>query len=310
MKTALIFPGQGSQYVGMGRDFYDKYQTSREIFLKLDHLLNRDISGLIFSGDKDELSQTQNSQPAIMATSIAILNTLISEDLISNNSFQAVAGHSLGEYSALVANKSLTFEESAALLEVRSKAMQECMPLGTGGMIAIIGSKNNNIKNLIENPSIKGRVYIANDNADGQIVLSGEIDAINYIVNNSKELEIKRAIKLSVSAPFHCELMRNASEIMGTELKKYKFRKFNVPLFSNVTSNKCNAEEISRLLELQVISKVRWREIIENMINDGFESFIEIGPGNVLTNLVRRISKNVNTYSISTISDIEKFKNL
>ena len=306
MKTALIFPGQGSQFAGMGHDFYLKYDISREIYKRLDDILERDLSNLIFSDKSDLLMQTQNSQPSIMATSVAIYNALVYEKLLTRGSFHFVAGHSLGEYSALVINESLIFEDSVRLLQIRSKAMQESMPLGTGGMIALIGCSNNVVEDVIARAKEVGKIYIANDNAHGQIVLSGEVNAIDYIEANAKMLNIKRAIKLPVSAPFHCELIQRASKTMQTEIINYKFRPFTVPLYSNVTSEICSSSEICNLLIDQIVSKVRWREIIENMIRDGVSRFIEIGPGNVLTNLVKRASKDVVTISISKVEDLDK----
>ncbi len=310
MKTAVIFPGQGSQYKGMGHDFYNNYQESKQIYDTLNDILKKDLASLIFFGEETELSHTQNSQPAIMATSIAILKALISEKLLSSNSFQAVAGHSLGEYSALVANDSINFEVSVNLLKARSKAMQESMPIGTGGMIALIGCQDDKVQETIEKAFNHGKIFVANDNAIGQIVLSGEIGAIEYILKQSKDLGIKRVIKLPVSAPFHCELMGHASSVMELELQKIDFHRFSVPLYSNVTAKICDENTISKLLIEQVVSKVRWREILENMIKDGFERFIEIGPGSVLTNLVKRVSSNVETYSISKLDDFEKLSKI
>ena len=270
MKTAVIFPGQGSQNIGMGYDFYKNYESSKNVYDQLNFILDKDAKSMIFSGNESELSETQNSQPAIMATSIAIFRAMLDEKLLSDSSFQAVAGHSLGEYSALVANGSLEFEESVRLLKIRSKAMQESMPLGTGGMVALIGCTNETIKNVVKFASEKGSIYIANDNADGQVVLSGEKDAIEFILDNAKILKIRKAIKLSVSAPFHCDLMKSASDVLKLELQKTKFKKFIVPLYSNVTAKPCSSKEIAELLIDQVISRVRWREIIENMVQDGF----------------------------------------
>ena len=306
MKTALIFPGQGSQFIGMGVDFYNKYPVSQEIFSQLNKTLDRDLSKLIFQGDIIELSKTQNSQPAIMATSIAILNALKAENLISENSYQAVAGHSLGEYSALVANGSIKFTDSVRLLKIRSKAMQESMPLGTGGMIALLGCSKELINKVMDESSRQGKIYIANDNADGQIVLSGVKSSIDFILENTKNLGIRKAILLPVSAPFHCELMKYAADVLSVEINDVKFNKFSVPLYSNVTSKLCSENEISNLLIQQIVSTVRWRELVLNMINDGVQRFIEIGPGNVLSNLVKRISKNATVISIEKIEDFEK----
>ncbi len=310
MKTALIFPGQGSQYVKMGHDFYSKYDVSRDIYDRLNESIDRNLSKLIFSGDEKELLQTQNSQPAIMATSICIFEALKYENLLDTKSYDCVAGHSLGEYSALVVNQGLRFEDSVKLLKFRSKAMQESMPLGTGGMIALIGCTEEDIENVMLNAEEYGKIFIANDNSKGQIVLSGEISAVDYISSNARELGLKRAIKLPVSAPFHCELINKASTAMKEEMPNYSFNSFTVPLYSNVTSKVCNEKEIANLLIEQIISKVRWREIVENMIKDGVQNFIEIGPGNVLTNLVKRASKDLVAISISKIEDFDKLDNL
>lgn len=310
MKTALIFPGQGSQFIGMGEDFYSNFQSSRDIYDQLDEIMGKSMTNLMFSGEESELAFTVNSQPSIMATSIAIFAPLIIEGKLKENTFHCVGGHSLGEYSALVANKSLSFESSVELLKIRSKAMQESMPIGTGGMAAIIGAKEDDINKILEDISSEGRAFIANDNAAGQVVISGEIKAIDYIVLNAKELGLKRVIKLSVSAPFHCELMSNASSVLKKEINKFTFNKFTVPIYSNVTSMPCDHSEIHELLVKQIVNKVRWREIVLNMINDGVERFIEIGPGNVLANLVKRISKETTSLSISKVEDFKKLDNI
>ena len=310
MKTALIFPGQGSQYIKMGLDFYSKYSVSRDIFERLDDSIEKNLSKLIFSGEEEELLKTQNSQPAIMATSISIFEALKYENFLDINTYDCVAGHSLGEYSALVVNQGLKFEDSVRLLKFRSKAMQDSMPVGTGGMIALIGCKEQDAIKAIINAGKYGKIFMANDNALGQIVLSGEISAIDYISHNSKDLGIKRAIKLPVSAPFHCELINSASKAMSEEISNYVFNSFTVPLYSNVTSEVCSENEIASLLIDQIISKVRWREIVENMIKDGVKNFIEIGPGNVLTNLVKRASKDLIAISISKLEDFDKLESL
>ena len=253
---------------------------------------------------------TENSQPSIMATSVAIFAALKESGKLDEHSFHCVAGHSLGEYSALVVNKSLDFKDSVELLRIRSKAMQESMPAGIGGMAAIIGGTEENIAGIINDISPEGKLYIANDNAIGQVVISGEMKAIDYIVSNSKKLGIKKAIKLSVSAPFHSDFMMKASMIMQNEIDNFNFNTFAVPIYSNVTSLPCNELEIKQILVKQIIKKVRWREIIANMINDGVERFIEIGPGNVLTNLVKRMSTETTSISISKVDDFEKLNNM
>ena len=310
MNIALIFPGQGSQYIGMGKDFFDSSEVSRSIFNNLDETMGTNMSELIFNGSEEELSKTTNSQPAIMSVSIAILREINSRGLLNNNKIHSVAGHSLGEYSALVANNSLSFKDSVKLLIIRSEAMQKSMPIGTGGMAAVLGQSEKEILLIIEKLKKYGKLFIANDNADGQIVLSGEINAIDHLCENAKSLGAKRAIKLPVSAPFHCELISEASSILKVELEKFSFDQFSYPLYSNVTAEKSDVNNVKSLLSRQIVNKVRWRETIQNMIRDKVETFIEIGPGNVLTNLLKRYSKGIKTVSIGKLSDLYKLENI
>ena len=310
MTIALLFPGQGSQFIGMGKDFYDRYESAKSVYNELDLALNRPLSDLIFEGSDIDISLTTNSQPAIMATSIAIFRTIQAEKLIDTNNIKFVAGHSLGEYSSLVANESLEFSDAAKLLKIRSEAMQESMPVGTGGMAALIGTSLEQIDDILPELSEHGKIYIANDNANGQVVLSGEISAIDYICDNSKKYNIKRAIKLPVSAPFHCELINSAAIALKKEVVNFHFKDFKYPLVSNVNAKPCSAENIQSLLVDQVVSRVRWREILEYMVNQNTTTFIEIGPGNVLTNLVKRMSKSTNAISISKIEDLSKLNEI
>ena len=310
MSLALLFPGQGSQFIGMGKDFSSKFIVANQIFSELDQILGRPLTEIMFDGNIDELTLTTNSQPAIMAVSSAILESIRSENLINFDSVKAVAGHSLGEYSALYATNSISFISSIKLLEVRSRAMQESMPVGTGGMAAVIGKSMLEVEALLDSIKNYGQVAIANDNADGQIVVSGEMSVINYLCENSKELGIKRALKLPVSAPFHCDLIQSASEKLSKVVNKYEFDEFSYDFYSNVTSEQCSNTEMPDLLVKQIISRVRWREIIENMIKNDISTFIEVGPGNVLSNLVKRINKSINTLSISKVEDLEKLNTI
>ncbi|MDA9652000.1 ACP S-malonyltransferase [Pelagibacteraceae bacterium] len=310
MTIALLFPGQGSQFIGMGKDFYDQYESAKSVYNELDLALNRPLSDLIFNGSDIDISLTTNSQPAIMATSIAIFRTIQAEKLTDTNNIKMVAGHSLGEYSSLVANESLEFSDAAKLLKIRSEAMQDSMPVGTGGMAALIGASLEQIDGILPELNEHGKIFIANDNANSQVVLSGEISAIDYICDNSKKYNIKRAIKLPVSAPFHCELINSAAIALKKEVVNFHFKDFKYPLVSNVNAKPCSAENIQSLLVDQVVSRVRWREILEYMVNQNTTTFIEIGPGNVLTNLVKRMSKSANAISISKIEDLSKLKEI
>ena len=310
MNIALIFPGQGSQYIGMGQDFFNGSSESKSTFENLDEIMGKKLSELIFNGSEEELAITTNSQPAIMSVSIAILREINVRGLLKNKNIHSVAGHSLGEYSALVANDSISFEDSVKLLIIRSEAMQRSMPIGTGGMAAVLGQSEEETLHLVQKLKKHGKLFIANDNANGQIVLSGEIKAIDYLCNNARSLGVKRAIKLPVSAPFHCELINDASLSFKLELEKFNFSQFSYPLYSNVTAEKSESKNIKKLLSKQIVNKVRWRETMENMFKDNVKTFIEIGPGNVLTNLLKRSSKDINAVSISKLSDLDKLRDI
>ena len=305
MKISLIFPGQGSQFVGMGKDFYNSFIEAKDVFSELDYSLNRPLSNVVFSGSEDELSNTINSQPSIMATSIAMYNTIIGEGLLDKDLIACVAGHSLGEYSALVVNESLSIKDSIKLLDIRSRAMQESMPIGTGGMAALIGKTLIEIEEIMPELQKYGKIFIANDNADGQVVLSGEIRAINFICENYKKFKIKRAIKLPVSAPFHCELMAPAAEKMSVELENTKIEKPIIPIVSNVSAQAISdPAEIKELLVSQVTGSVRWRESILWMAKNSVDEIWEIGSGKALSGMIRRIDKNISLKNISSPEDI------
>ncbi len=310
MNIALIFPGQGSQYIGMGRDFYDHSELCKHTFETLDEVIGRNLTDIMFSGPIEKLSETVNAQPSIMAVSVAIFRYIEEKNIISKHNVTCVAGHSLGEYSALVVNKSISFEDSIKLLIIRSNAMQESMPLGTGGMAAVIGEEETKIKSVIRELHKIGKLYIANDNAAGQIVISGEMSAIDYFCQNYKELGIKKTIKLPVSAPFHTNLISKASDILESALEDFNFDEFLYPFYSNVTAEKTNVEFIKKLLAQQVVSRVRWRETMQNILKDNIDIFVEIGPGKTLTNLLKRSSNGVNVVSVGKISDLTKLESL
>ena len=301
---ALLFPGQGSQVVGMGLEFYKNFEIARKIFLEADESLNFKISKIILEGPENELKLTQNTQPAILTVSYAIYNVLKKEFNLKLENFKYYAGHSLGEYSALVCCGSLLFKDALYLLHERGKAMQEAVPVGKGGMLAILGSTIEEINKFISQIKKKGVCEIANDNANGQIIVSGNIDSINDLQSILKENK-KKAILLPVSAPFHCSLMRSAADKMKSKIDPINFKKPDFEIISNVTAlPEKDPEKIKNLLVDQICTKVRWREGIINMSNNGVNDFIEIGPGKVLSGLVKRIIKESNAISINSIEDI------
>ena len=306
---ALLFPGQGSQIVGMGSEFYSNFQLVKNIFKTADEKLNFPLSKLILEGPEKELQLTKNTQPSILTVSYSIFKVMKEEFNYDFNKTKFFAGHSLGEYSALVCSESLNFEDALFLLHERGKAMQESVPIGKGSMIAVLGMKIKDIKDVLKsNDQEKGVCEIANDNADGQVILSGHKEKVENVQAYLKDLKIK-SIPLKVSAPFHCSLMSKAAKIMEEKINKTIFKK---PLFKIV--NNVNAmpeddpEKIKKYLIEQISSTVRWRESIIKMSAEGVENFIEIGPGKALTGMVKRTQKNVNCFSINSIDDIKKLK--
>ena len=305
---SVIFPGQGSQIVGMGKEFFDKYEIVKKLFKEADEVLNFNISKVILDGPKDNLDLTSNTQPAIFLISYSIFKVIKEEFNINLNEAKYFAGHSLGEYSALSCAGYLDFNKTIKILRTRGNAMQNAVPKGEGGMLAVLGSKIEDIEKILKNNEKSFMAQIANDNSYGQIVLSGKNKDLEIISAYLKDNKIKN-IKLPVSAPFHCSLMSKATEIMREELEKINFKKSNNKLISNVTADEIlNVNDLKSLLINQIEKKVRWRESIINMINYGVNQFIEIGPGKVLTGLIKRIDKNVKTASINNQSDIERLE--
>tara|TARA_X000000950_G_scaffold288874_1_gene408039 strand:+ start:9 stop:932 length:924 start_codon:yes stop_codon:yes gene_type:complete len=300
---SVIFPGQGSQMIGMGKEFYDKYDAIKNLFKKADEVLDLPLSKIILEGPKDQLDLTANTQPAIFLISYSIFTVVTKELNINLDKAKYFAGHSLGEYSALSSAGYLNFSDTIKLLKARGNAMQNAVPEGEGGMIAILGSTIETIEKILKDYG-DFSVEIANDNSHGQIVLSGKL---NDLIKLTEFLKIKKIknIKLPVSAPFHCKLMNNATLIMKEKIQKIKFEESNKKLISNVTAEVIsNKDELKKLLIDQIESRVRWRESIINMINKGVNHFIEIGPGKVLSGLVKRINKDVKIDTINSESDI------
>ena len=303
---AILFPGQGSQIVGMGSEFYNNFEIVKKIFREADDKLDYKISKIILEGPEDKLKLTQNTQPAILTVSYAIFSVLKKEYNFDFKSTKFFAGHSLGEYSALVCADSLEFNDALFLLFERGKSMQEAVPVGKGNMIAVLGSKIEELKDLIKEIKKKGVCEIANDNAEGQTILSGDIESINSLIDILKKNK-KKFIPLNVSAPFHCSLMSPAATKMKDKINSVNFKKPIFDVVCNVTSKpENNPEEIKKLLVEQICSTVRWRESIINMSNENVNNFIEIGPGKVLSGMVKRTLKNINCFSINSIDDIKK----
>jgi [acyl-carrier-protein] S-malonyltransferase len=302
---SVIFPGQGSQLVGMGKDFFDKYALVRDLFKEADDTLGFSLSNLILNGPREDLDLTENTQPAIFLISYSIFKLIKEEFNINLSRASFFAGHSLGEYSALASAGALSFSDTLKILKIRGKAMQNSVPKGVGGMVAVLGSEIKIIENFITENKNKYECYIANDNSDGQIVLSGNNEDLEKMMVDLKSANIKN-IKLPVSAPFHCRLMNKATLVMIEEIAKLNFKEPKNSLISNVTGKEINnLNELKDLLVQQIESRVRWRESILLMIDKGVSQFIEIGPGKVLSGLVKRIDKNVKVSAINTEEDIK-----
>ena len=302
---SVIFPGQGSQIVGMGKEFFEKHEIVKKLFKVADEALEFSLSKLILEGPKDELDLTVNTQPAIFLISYSIFQVVKQNFNINLNEAKYFAGHSLGEYSALSCAGYLNFGETIKILRVRGDAMQNSVPKGEGGMLAVLGSKIEDIEKILSDNQNNFVAQVANDNSNGQIVLSGKTKDLQTLSEFLKDNKIKN-IKLPVSAPFHCSLMSKATMVMTDELQKINFKQSKNILISNVTAEEIsNTEDLKHLLIKQIEKRVRWRESILNMINKGVNQFIEIGPGKVLSGLVKRINKDVKISSINSQSDIE-----
>tara|TARA_B100001250_G_scaffold408942_1_gene432268 strand:- start:752 stop:1675 length:924 start_codon:yes stop_codon:yes gene_type:complete len=304
---SVLFPGQGSQTVGMAKNLYNNFAYIKSLFEQADEILKHSLSKKILEGPKDLLDQTENTQPAIFLVSYSIFKVIERETSFDLNQAKFYAGHSLGEYSALACSKAITFDQTIKLLQIRGKAMQSAVPKGQGGMLAILGENIDKINDILNTHKEKFKCFVANDNSNGQVVVSGNNKDLNLLASELKTQNIKNII-LPVSAPFHCELMRSATELMKKEIMNTDFKIPTNHIISNVTAKPTNDPiEIKSLLIEQIEKPVRWRETIINMIDLRVEKFIEIGPGKVLSGLVKRIDRNV---KLIQVNDIDDLKNL
>ena len=302
---SVIFPGQGSQLVGMGKEFYTKFDTVKNFFNDADEILGFSISNLILEGPKDKLDLTENTQPAIFLVGYSIFQLLKKEFNIDLNKANFFAGHSLGEYTALASANALSFSDTLRILKIRGNVMQSAVPKGEGGMVAVLGSEIEKIEKIIEENKNKYECFIANDNSNGQMVVSGNNNEIEKFILDLKSNSIKN-IKLSVSAPFHCKLMKKATDIMGKEIEKLEFKDPKNILISNVTAKEITSSSLLKdLLIKQIESRVRWRESVILMINKGVSQFIEIGAGKILSGLIKRTDKNIKVNAINHEEDIK-----
>ncbi len=307
---SVLFPGQGSQTIGMIKNLYDNYDYIRHLFDEADNALNLSLSKIIFNGPKELLDETENTQPSIFLVSYSIFQLIKKETTFDINKANFFAGHSLGEYSALACSDVIKFDDTIKLLKLRGKAMQNAVPKNKGGMIAVLGVQINEIKDIIENNKDKFECFLANDNSNGQVVISGKVEELDKLIDDLKKSNIKN-IKLPVSAPFHCSLMKPATEVMREKIIETKFLKPKNLIVSNVTAKPTNdPETIKNLLIDQIEKPVLWRDSIINMISSGNQKFIEIGPGKVLSGLVKRIDRNVKTIQVNNVEDLNNLKNL
>lgn len=303
---AYVFPGQGSQAVGMGKELFDNFAEAREVFEEADEALGFSLSGLCFFGDETELQLTANTQPAILTTSIAAFRVIEKENLPRP---QFVAGHSLGEYSALVAAGSLSLRDGVKLVRARGKYMQEAVPPGVGAMAAVIGADMEIIEKACKDAALDQICSAANINSASQVVIAGNAEAVDRAIELLKERGAKRAIKLNVSAPFHCALMLPAQERLAKDLAEIKFNDLQFPLIENVTAEaNTKGERVAQALEQQVSSPVKWFQSVGKLMDEGVKNFVEVGAGKVLSGLIRQINREVNCLNVENLESLNQTK--
>ena len=302
---SVIFPGQGSQIVGMAKEFYETYDYVKDFFLHSDEILKKKLSKIILEGSQQELDLTVNTQPAIFLASYSIFKVIEKQNKLNIKKAKYYAGHSLGEYSALCCAGSISFEQTLNILNSRAIAMQNAVPSGEGGMIAVLGIDIKQMTEILDENAKKYSCYIANDNTVGQIAISGRTNALEKLQLDLKKKNIK-FVKLSVSAPFHCPLMNKAAKEMEEKINTLDFKDPIIDIISNVTAEPVNRSlDIKKLLIQQIEKPVRWRESVINMISHGTKAFIEIGPGKVLSGLVKRIDRNIKLNQVNKLNDID-----